>query len=287
MINALAGRVGVSPAAMRPVVSITLLTLGVVAITANLALGGGLLALDMWFAKLDYRIGFPAPMPFADWTDRIGQRAVCLPLLFLLTFVIWRRYGFKRPIVIAVLGNLGLNFVVGLLKLATYRESPRTGIPEFFVGNVLYPSGHSGNVVFVYGLMAAFALRYALVHPRRKPVLATGVAGLTVLMFIISLYRETHWLTDLVVGALLGGIALECALIIDRQWPWIRTLAERMLGAILRRGGARRTTVAESDGQAHQPSQPSHRGLPREVDPVSPAPPDSPGSSTFTEPGRR
>lgn len=234
MIKSLADRFGVSPAMMRPIVSTTLMMVATIAITANLALGGFLLKVDLFLANLDYRLTFSAPMPFADWSDRIGQRAVCLPLLFLLTFVIWRRYGFKRPIVIAVLGNLGLNFVVGVLKLATSRESPRTGIPDFFVGNVLFPSGHSGNVIFVYGLMAAFALRYALVHPRRKPVLTAGVAGLTVLMFIISIYRETHWFTDLVVGALLGGIALECALLVDRQWPWVRSVAERMLGAMLR-----------------------------------------------------
>lgn len=233
MVGRVLRRLGLSSIPTRSMVSMSLLAAGVVIITTNLALGGSLLALDKAIVDLEVRDNFRALLPFADWADRIGQRAVCLPLLFLLVFVIWRRYGFRRPIVIAIVGNLGLNFIVGVLKLATARQSPRSGEPEFFLGNVLYPSGHAGNVVFVYGLMAVFALRYGMVHPRRKPILVAGVAGITGLMFLISMYRDTHWLTDLVVGAMLGGIALELAMIADRQWPWIRSIAEQVLLAVL------------------------------------------------------
>ena len=211
---------------VRPIISMSVLTVAVILVTANLAMGGALVDLDAAVGGLPYRHLWQEPLPVADWVDRIGQRAVGLPLMFLLVLVIWRRHGFHRPMIIAVLGTLGLNFIIGVLKLTTMRESPRSGGPEFFVGNLLYPSGHAGNVVFIYGLMAAFSLRYGLVHPRRRGIMVLGVAGLTVAMFVISIYRGTHWLTDLAVGAMIGGIMLEGSLLVDQEWDRLRAIVE-------------------------------------------------------------
>ncbi|WP_020575264.1 phosphatase PAP2 family protein [Actinopolymorpha alba] len=211
-----------------PVLSVALFV-GVLAIFGDLARGGPLLRLDAEVAGI-WQFQGPYDYPFADGVDRIGQRLICLPLLFLVAYLLSRRIRSIRPLVIAVGATFALNLVVGLLKLASGRESPRTGGPALFVGdNVLFPSGHTANVIFVYGLIVALLVRYGQIraHQRRLLMAAVGLVG--VVMTVVSVYRHTHWLSDLVAGAMIGGAMLELSLTADREWHrlvgWLRRLA--------------------------------------------------------------
>lgn len=217
-----------------PALSAVLLA-GVLLITIDLARGGFILRLDAAVANWTETNRLPELMPIADVVDRIGQRGVALPLLFLAAYVLSRRLHTVRPIVLAATGTFFLNFFVGLIKIATARESPRTGGPELFVGNMLFPSGHTANVVFVYGLIAALMIRYAQVNAEQSRKLIWSVPLLAVLMTTISLYRHTHWLSDLVAGAMMGGVLLQISLIVDRKWVAIRGWVKRVIGPAWRR----------------------------------------------------
>jgi len=142
---------------------------------------------------------------------RLGQRAVGLPILFAVAFYAARQVRCWRPVVLSVVAVLTLNVAVGLLKLSTGRETPRTGDPDFFQSGIIYPSGHSANAVLVYGLAAYLAYRFL---PDR-PVLARGLLVLTIAVSVAipvgSLYLQTHWLSDLVAGWLVGGAVLASA----------------------------------------------------------------------------
>jgi membrane-associated phospholipid phosphatase len=211
------------------------LLVGVALITVDLARGGLILRLDAAVAAWTETNRLPELMPIADVVDRIGQRGVALPLLFLAAYVLGRRLHTVRPLVLAVVGTVCLNFFVGLIKIVTARESPRTGGPELFAGNMLFPSGHTANVVYIYGLIAALMIRYAQVNAEQARKLIWSVPLLTVLMTTISLYRHTHWLSDLVAGAMIGCVMLQVSLIIDREWVAVRRWAKGALGPAWRR----------------------------------------------------
>jgi membrane-associated phospholipid phosphatase len=81
-----------------------------------------------------------------------------------------------------------------------------------------FPSGHMTRTVLVYGLLGFIVHRLARGWARQAAVpLAVGVAAL---MAVDRLYLEVHWLSDVIGGALLGGICLLGAIIwLDRPLP--------------------------------------------------------------------
>ncbi|GAA5032071.1 phosphatase PAP2 family protein [Actinopolymorpha pittospori] len=261
-----------------PVLAVVLFV-GVLAIFADLARGGFLLSLDSHVSEI-WKFRGPYDYPYADAVDRIGQRLICLPLLVIVAFYLSRRIRSIRPLVIAIGSTIALNGVIGVLKLASGRESPRTGGPELFVGdNVLFPSGHTANTLFVYGLIVALLVRYGSISPPVRRLLWAVVAGITVLMTIISVYRHTHWFSDLVAGAMVGAAMLQLTLLVDLGWSgvrrWLRRLAgptwvvvEWGVGLIRRRivpplklEAGQPATPARGDQQPG-PSEPAHSGTP-------------------------
>jgi membrane-associated phospholipid phosphatase len=214
----------------RPPILSIFLAMGVIAIFADLAMGGVLLKIDALVASVWTYRG-PYDYPFADFLDPIGQRLICLPILFGVAYWLCRRLSTIRPLVIAVGGTLLLNFVIGLVKIATERQSPRTGGPELFSGdNVLFPSGHTANVIFVYGLAVALLIRYGKVRPPSRALLISVVGGLFALMTVVSVYRHTHWFSDLVAGGMIAGAVLELTLRVDTDWPLVRSWLKRTIG---------------------------------------------------------
>lgn len=148
--------------------------------------------------------------------DRIGQRAVCLPVLVLVLIVLHRRTRSRRPAAVAAVAVLAVNLLVGGLKLALERGAPLAGEPGFLAGGVMYPSGHTANVVLVYGLAAYLWCRYTGA-PRRTRLLLAGLVGaLTGVMTATSLLLRWHWFTDLAAGALVGAAVLVAVTAADR-----------------------------------------------------------------------
>jgi membrane-associated phospholipid phosphatase len=152
--------------------------------------------------------------------DRIGQRAVCLPVLVAVVIVLSRRTRSRRPAAVAALAVLAVNLLVGGLKLGLERGAPLNGEPGFLAGGVMYPSGHTANVVLVYGLAAYLWCRYTDAARRTRLLLAAVVAALTVVMTATSLTLRWHWFTDLAAGALVGAAVLvavaaaDCAVVV-------------------------------------------------------------------------
>ena len=75
-----------------------------------------------------------------------------------------------------------------------------------------YPSGHMLRTVLVYGLLA-FVI-YRLAPPGRRKRLAVPLA--TVIIAIVAfdrVYLGVHWISDVVGGLLLGGLALAAAIV--------------------------------------------------------------------------
>jgi undecaprenyl-diphosphatase len=163
---------------------------------------------------------FSTIRPYLEVLDRIGQRAVCLPVL--AAVAAWASYRAKtwRPAVVAAGSVLAVNVVVAVFKFGLERGAPLDNEPDFLTGGVMYPSGHAANVLLVYGLAAYLWWRYTDASRRTRWALVVGVAMLTVLMFTTSLSLRWHWFTDLVAGVLVGAAALRTAVVVDRAIPF-------------------------------------------------------------------
>ena len=88
--------------------------------------------------------------------DRIAGQAVCLPVLTAVAIVLARRRRSWRPIVIALLAEVGFLGGVGTLKVLLGRGASSTGDTRFFeacllemgtLGISFPPSGHAAEAV--------------------------------------------------------------------------------------------------------------------------------------------
>jgi hypothetical protein len=177
---------------------------------------GPLVGIDAFF-----NVSTPPPgwRPVLHVMDRIGQRAVCLPVLVIATLVCCRFRRSWRPAWLALGSVLFLNFVVGVLKLSLGRAEPATADPHFFSGGMAYPSGHTSNILLVYGMAAYLLSHYRGVPPRARYAMWTAVSLLSVLMVVTSLTLTWHWFADLVAGLLIGASVLELTVAVDATLP--------------------------------------------------------------------
>lgn len=181
-------------------------------------LGFTLLALEPLMAIDAY---FNLAPPSRSWVpvlhvlDRVGQRAVCLPVLALVVGACWVRRRSWRPPLLAAASVFCLNLLVLILKVGLGRGQPATADPSFFIGGMAYPSGHTANIVLVYGLAVYLLGRHFGVSRRTYGVLWGAVALLSVVMVLVSMSLNWHWFADLVAGLIVGGMVLELAVAAD------------------------------------------------------------------------
>ena len=194
-------------------------------VTLDVFVQGPLTQLDEVIQGWDGEAEQPEFQATAWVYDKMGQRSVLVPILLVVAGVFARRHRTWRPVVLAIVSFVALNVVVGALKILIGRSETETGDPSVFDGGVIYPSGHSSNMVLTGGLIIYFFWRYAKDPPLRR--LTVLVAVLTTLTCITSLYVGSHWLTDLVAGALVGGLLLQLVILFDRATVDFREVKER------------------------------------------------------------
>jgi hypothetical protein len=84
----------------------------------------------------------------------------------------------------------------------------------------MYPSGHTANILVVYGLCFHLIAHYGQISARTKRILLWAVCVLSVVMFTTSLTMRWHWFSDLVGGFLVGGAVLALTVGIDAALPF-------------------------------------------------------------------
>ena len=152
--------------------------------------------------------------------DRIGQRAVCLPILGVVAAAVGWRHRSMRPVLISVSAVIAVNLCVLVLKLWLGRGAPVDHKPRFFVDGQAYPSGHSSNIVAVYGTAAYLIWRYTAANKRIRVALVVIVTVLAVVMTATSTLLGWHWFGDLIAGFLVGGVVLAFTVAFDRAVPF-------------------------------------------------------------------
>ena len=210
------------------------LTLALVYVMVDIFVEGPLTQLDLAFYKLHPHESIAALHRWAWLYDKFGQRSVLLPILLVVAGVLARRHRTWRPLVLAFTSFFILNVVVGAMKVVIGRSVTETGDPSVLNRGIIFPSGHSSNMVLTGGVLVYLLFRYTE-HPPVRWVLA-GWTFLTSLTIATSLYLGTHWISDLVGGVLVGGLLLQAVIVFDRKTAHVREDPPAILAPALRLG---------------------------------------------------
>lgn len=193
--------------------------LAFVLVTVDVVLDGPFRRLDRLIAGSSWQQSSAVLDGVAWWLDHVGLRGLTAPILLVAAVVISRRIRTWRPFVLAVVGLLALNLSAGTVKVLVGRTSPRTGVDDLLAGGFAYVSGHAANAALTWGLLAYLMHRFTSAPARVKSLAVRGAAAVTVVMVLVSLYRNTHWLTDLVGGVLVGATLLALIAVLDHGYP--------------------------------------------------------------------
>jgi membrane-associated phospholipid phosphatase len=152
--------------------------------------------------------------------DDLGLRSLTATCLLTTAVLIAWRYKSWRPINFSLAALVLLNGVVGVAKVIFGRSKPRLGFDTYHSGIVgSYPSGHSSNALLTWGALAYLLYRYTKFGASRLTALYALVGTITTTVFLVSLIRNTHWMSDLLGGVFLGGSILVFLIAADRAWP--------------------------------------------------------------------
>jgi membrane-associated phospholipid phosphatase len=150
--------------------------------------------------------------------DDLGLRSVTAIFLIITAIIISRRFKSWRPINLSILSLVLLNLVVGVSKLLFGRSKPSSGFDLVFTDSGLsYPSGHAANAVLTWGIMAYLIFRYSHKEPFEGLRLTWFVSINTTGVCLASLYRNTHWFSDLLGGLFIGSALLVLIIAVDRS----------------------------------------------------------------------
>jgi membrane-associated phospholipid phosphatase len=197
----------------------SLFFLGFIVVTQQVITNGQLIALDAKIANAG-RTDFPSWIDFLLMRiDDLGLRGLTATALMIAAIYIARRFKTWRPLNLAILSLIALNLTVGLAKLLIGRTKPQLNVDLIYAGGLSYPSGHASNALLSWGVLAYLIYRYAHVDRYRGRLASTGVAVISLSVCVVSLFRNTHWLSDLVGGLFIGAALLVMVIAVDRFVP--------------------------------------------------------------------
>ncbi len=197
----------------------SLFFLGFIVVTQQVITNGQLIALDAKIANAG-RTDFPSWIDFMLMRiDDLGLRGLTATALLIAAMYIAKRFKTWRPLNLAIFSLLALNLTVGLAKLLIGRTKPQLNVDLIYAGGLSYPSGHASNALLSWGVLAYLIYRYAHVDRYRGRLASTGVALISLSICVVSLFRNTHWLSDLVGGLFIGAALLVMVIAVDRFVP--------------------------------------------------------------------
>jgi membrane-associated phospholipid phosphatase len=175
--------------------------------------------LDEWIYNRDFLLITPGKTPtLVMLVDDLGLRSVTALFLIITAVLIGRRFKSWRPFNLSILSLLLLNLTVGASKLLFGRTKPHSGFDLVFTDSGLsYPSGHAANAILTWGIIAYLIFRYSHKEPFEGMRLTWFVSIITTGVCLASLYRNTHWFSDLLGGLFIGSALLVLIIAIDRS----------------------------------------------------------------------
>ena len=190
-----------------------------VLITQQVLANSWIRRLDEWIYDRSFLLVAPNKTPtLVILIDDLGLRWVTSAILLITAILISKRFKSWRPVNLSLLALFLLNLTVGASKLLFGRTKPSTGYDLFFTDSGLsYPSGHAANAILSWGMLAYLIFRYSHKEPFEGMRLTWFVSIVTIGVCLASLYRNTHWFSDLLGGLFIGSALLVAIIAIDRS----------------------------------------------------------------------
>lgn len=196
-----------------------LLFVGFLIVTQQVITNGPLINIDAHISQAK-RPDVPHWLDFVfRKIDNLGLRGLTATILLIAAVLIARQFRSWRPLNLAILSLLALNLVVGVAKIGIGRTKPRLNIDLIHAGGLSYPSGHASNALLSWGMLAYLIYRYTHREAFHGRLLALIVGLITLGVCAVSLFRSTHWFSDLLGGLFIGGSLLVLIIAIDRFFP--------------------------------------------------------------------
>ena len=175
--------------------------------------------LDEWIYNRDILLVTPGKTPtLVMLVDDLGLRSITAIILIITSILIGRRFKTWRPFNLSLLSLILLNLSVGASKLLFGRTKPHSGFDLVFTDSGLsYPSGHAANAILTWGIFAYLIFRYSHKEPFEGMRLTWFVSIVTSGVCLASLYRNTHWFSDLLGGLFIGSALLVLIITLDRS----------------------------------------------------------------------
>lgn len=205
---------------MNSAIKLTILFLALYAlITQQVLANSWIRRIDEWIYGRDFLLVTPGKTPtLVMLVDDLGLRAVTAFFLLVTAILISRRFKSWRPVNLSILSLVLLNLVVGVSKLFFGRTKPNSGFDLVFTDSGLsYPSGHAANAILTWGMIAYLIFRYSHKYPFEGMRLTWFVSITTIGVCLASLYRNTHWFSDLLGGLFIGSALLVAIIAVDRS----------------------------------------------------------------------
>jgi undecaprenyl-diphosphatase len=155
--------------------------------------------------------------PLLDTLTHVGTllsdtwTAIALSVLLVLALRAWLgRWRESIGIMVAILGEL---FIFLLVTNTVDRQRPPVPRLDAAPPTSSFPSGHTAAAVALYGCFAVIVLRQ-MVHRRIAVVIALLCCCVPPIVAVSRLYRGMHYPSDVVFGALGGGLWLLVAVLV-------------------------------------------------------------------------
>ncbi|MBB5868306.1 undecaprenyl-diphosphatase [Allocatelliglobosispora scoriae] len=139
---------------------------------------------------------------FAAVTD-LGGALMLVAAVAVLAFVVARRLRSRRPVLLALVGLVGIQILVNVIKLVIGRDRPELPGRLVTVSGYSFPSGHAASSLVGFALLAWLTCMVT----RNRTVWATAWLSATVGTTAVGLsrvYLGVHYPSDVLGGWMLG-----------------------------------------------------------------------------------
>lgn len=231
------------------------LLLGGVAVYGLLCLAGLLLTRVFTtgpLLRLDHRLSgwfFEHRTPTLDtWThlgSALSDTLTAIAVTVLLVVGLWRWTGRRRASATVLLSIAGELFIFVLVTATVHRPRPTVPHLDPAPPTSSFPSGHTGAAVALYVGLAVILFTHTRDSTHRGAVLVLCVLLCTVpvVVGVSRLYRGMHYLSDVIAGALAGGLWM--AVVMATVWLRPRGLPDDAAVVSVDPGPVRRPLLDE------------------------------------------
>lgn len=136
----------------------------------------------------------------------LGSPLVGLLIVGVVSLLLVKQSRYRNALT-TVFGFLSTEVTIAILKFVFHRDRPPVFFQAVTEESYSLPSGHAATAAFVFGLLGFIAFQYVESKSGRATIILMTILSILVVDFS-RLYLGVHYLSDVVLGNLIGGFFL-------------------------------------------------------------------------------